>query len=183
VPLIYKNPHSHSKALAEQELASLEQEHLRIQERLVWIDGRTRQLTEYLRAVTPLIEDDPGEELSEMGLTQICRDVLRDAARWVTAQEMRDMLNAMGIDLSGYTNQMAVLHSILRRIGPSQKDAEGTTYYAFPAKGLCISIADQRSAIAVSTDPVNPQAPVNPRPGSSRYRVVPNKPEPTSSEN
>jgi hypothetical protein len=48
---------------------------------------------------------------------------------WVTAQEVRATLKRMGMDISNYTNPMAVLHSILHRVAACHRDAEGKLYY------------------------------------------------------
>ncbi len=125
---VYKNPHEQSKHLAEDELALLEQERTQIQQRLLWIEQRSAQLKAYLTALTPLIEHDPGQILAEAGLTRICRDVLTKINRWVTATEVRVLLLELGISIDGYTNPMAVLHSILRRVGELYQDSTGTYY-------------------------------------------------------
>jgi hypothetical protein len=50
------------------------------------------------------------------GLTDSCRLVLRCAGHPLTAVEVRAQLAAMGIDLSKYSNDLAAIHTILKRL-------------------------------------------------------------------
>lgn len=50
------------------------------------------------------------------GLTDACRMALRAAGQPLTALEVRAQLQALGIDLSRYTNDLAAIHTILRRL-------------------------------------------------------------------
>lgn len=130
--LAYKNPHEHSKELASNELVALESEESILQERLKSIADRKQQLRMYLSAIVPLIENDPGQAFVDSGLTAMCRDTLTSVGRWISAQEVKVRLEAVGIDFSGYTNSMAVLHSILKRVGQTARNAEGSLYYGLP---------------------------------------------------
>jgi hypothetical protein len=51
-----------------------------------------------------------------MGLTDGCRMVLRSAAAPLTAVEVRAQLAAMGLDLSRYENDLAAIHTTLKRL-------------------------------------------------------------------
>ena len=51
-----------------------------------------------------------------MGLTDACRMVLRSAGAPLTVLEVRAQLGAMGIDLSRYENDLAAIHTILKRL-------------------------------------------------------------------
>lgn len=126
---IYKNPHEQSYRAAQDELAALEQEGKQIAERLAFIRQRSMQLGAYLTALAPLIRSDPNGDFAQIGLTQICRDLLARNPRWMTAAEIRLLLVGMGVDLSPYTNPMAVLHSVLRRVAHSCRGSDGTLYY------------------------------------------------------
>jgi len=134
--IVYKNPYGQLQTHAEQELALLEEERERLvqeREHLVQrtaeIDERARQLREYLKAMTPLIAEGSGQALAEVGVTNLCRQVIDSTPRWVTAQEVRTTLKGIGIDMSGYTNPNSVLHSILHRVAASYRDAEGKLYF------------------------------------------------------
>jgi len=51
-----------------------------------------------------------------MGLTDACRLVMRGAGLPVTPTEVRDRLRAFGFDLSRYSNDLAAIHTILKRL-------------------------------------------------------------------
>ena len=50
------------------------------------------------------------------GLTDACRVVLKGAARPMTPLEVRDRLEAIGFDLSKYSNSLAAIHTVLKRL-------------------------------------------------------------------
>lgn len=54
-----------------------------------------------------------------LGLTDGCRMVLRSAGSPLTAVEVRAQLAAMGIDLSRYENDLAAIHTTLKRLTQS----------------------------------------------------------------
>jgi hypothetical protein len=54
-----------------------------------------------------------------LGLTDGCRMVLRAAASPLTAVEVRAQLAAMGLDLSRYENDLAAIHTTLKRLNQS----------------------------------------------------------------
>jgi hypothetical protein len=54
-----------------------------------------------------------------LGLTDGCRMVLRAAAAPLTAVEVRAQLAAMGLDLSRYENDLAAIHTTLKRLNQS----------------------------------------------------------------
>jgi hypothetical protein len=128
----YRNPHERSYAVAQEEVTRLQQEGREIEARLSWIRHRLEQLQKFVDAVRPLIEEDPGSEAAQTGLTHLCRELLAKNTRWMAAGEIRALLYAVGVDLKPYTNPMAVLHSVLGRIAHKQKGWDGTTYYAAP---------------------------------------------------
>lgn len=52
----------------------------------------------------------------QWGLTDACRVVLKGARRAMTPPEVRDRLDAIGFDLSKYTNSLAAIHTVLKRL-------------------------------------------------------------------
>ncbi|HWY46631.1 MAG TPA: hypothetical protein VNX70_04570 [Bryobacteraceae bacterium] len=120
--VVYKSPHEQSFAAAQDELTAILQEREDLTQRLEWINNRVKQLEAYLEAIRPLIENDPGRVAVEAGLTNVCRDLLSKNGRWMSAGEVRLLLVGMGVDISTYTNPMAVLHSVLKRVGQAYRD-------------------------------------------------------------
>lgn len=77
------------------------------------IDARIAQLAQSIGSLTRLCGFVP---TAPWGLTDACRMVLKGAGHPLTALEVRGQLQAMGLDLSRYTNDLAVIHTILRRL-------------------------------------------------------------------
>jgi hypothetical protein len=50
------------------------------------------------------------------GLTDACRTVLRNAGGPMTPVEVRDRLRGIGVDLSRYSNDLAAVHTTLKRL-------------------------------------------------------------------
>lgn len=55
----------------------------------------------------------------QWGLTDACRVVLKGARRPMTPVDVRDRLDAIGFDLSKYSNSLAAIHTILKRLHES----------------------------------------------------------------
>jgi hypothetical protein len=53
------------------------------------------------------------------GLTDLCRMVLKTAGHPLSAVEVRAQLGAMGVDLSRYSNVLASIHTVLKRLSDS----------------------------------------------------------------
>jgi hypothetical protein len=54
-----------------------------------------------------------------LGLTDACRLVIRGAGVPVTPAEVRQRLQSIGFDLSNYQNDLAAIHTILKRLNDS----------------------------------------------------------------
>jgi hypothetical protein len=54
-----------------------------------------------------------------MGLTNAIRLVVRGAGQPMTPIDVRDRLRAIGFDVTKYTNELAAVHTILRRLNDS----------------------------------------------------------------
>jgi len=55
------------------------------------------------------------------GLTDACRVVLKNAGKPMTPTDVRDRLEAIGVDLSKYTNSLAAVHTVLKRLNQAQE--------------------------------------------------------------
>jgi len=55
------------------------------------------------------------------GLTDACRTVLRSAGRPMSPLEVRDRLAGIGFDLTRYTNDLAAIHTTLKRLNESEE--------------------------------------------------------------
>jgi hypothetical protein len=80
-----------------------------------------------------------------LGLTDACRLVLRSAGRPLTAPEVRDRLEATGLDLDKYANALAAIHTTLKRLtaggeaSASATDETSRVAYAFLRSGVVAS--------------------------------------------
>jgi hypothetical protein len=84
-------------------------------------------------AITALANmlDDPKEKLTALtemndivgprGLTGAVSKVGRSSLEGFTAVQVRDLLQAMGFDLSKYSNALAAIHTTLRRLEAAKK--------------------------------------------------------------
>lgn len=76
------------------------------------VDDRLAQLMQTIGTLTRLLGLTPTVPL---GLTDACRLVLR-AGLPMTPVEIRDHMHGIGIDLSIYTNELAAIHTTLKRL-------------------------------------------------------------------
>jgi hypothetical protein len=76
------------------------------------IDTRLAQLAQSIGTLTRLIGLTPTVPL---GLTDACRLVLRGGVP-MTPLDVRDRLLAIGVDLSIYSSELAVIHTVLKRL-------------------------------------------------------------------
>jgi len=77
------------------------------------IDKRMAQLAQSIGSLTKLCGFVP---TVPWGLTDAVRMVLRAAGHPLTPVEMRAQLEAMGLDLSKYTSDLAAIHTVLKRL-------------------------------------------------------------------
>jgi hypothetical protein len=80
------------------------------------LDGRIAQLAQTIGNLTRLCGLVP---TVPWGLTDACRMVLKAAGYPLTALEVRGQLEAMGFDLTRYSNELAAIHTILKRLQES----------------------------------------------------------------
>lgn len=79
------------------------------------IDDRLAQLAQTIGTLSRLLGLEPTVPL---GLTDACRIVLRGGLP-MTPVDVRDRLQSIGVDLSVYTNELAAIHTILKRLNES----------------------------------------------------------------
>jgi len=76
------------------------------------IDDRLAQLAQTIGTLSRLLGLEPTVPL---GLTDACRLVLRGGVP-MTPLDVRDRLQSIGVDLSVYTNELAAIHTVLKRL-------------------------------------------------------------------
>jgi hypothetical protein len=108
------------------------------------LEARIAQLRHSIAALTKLCGY---ESTVPLGLTEACRLVLRNADAPLTALEIRDRLKAIGVDLDKYSNPLASIHTILKRmrdggeVKEGERDASSRTAYSFVLPGGAVPMA------------------------------------------
>jgi hypothetical protein len=77
------------------------------------IDERIAQLAQTIGSLSRLCNLTP---TVPFGLTDACRVVLKAAGHPLTATEVRAQLDAMGFDLTRYSNDLSSIHTVLKRL-------------------------------------------------------------------
>ena len=96
------------------EAAVREYEALGVQRRA--IDQRLAELAQTIGTLSKLLGLTP---TVPMGLTDAIRLVMRGVGIPMTPMEVRDRLRAIGFDVSKYANDLAAVHTILKRLNES----------------------------------------------------------------
>jgi hypothetical protein len=105
------------------------------------IDDRLTQLAQTIGTLSRLIGLTPSVPLS---ITDAVRLALR-AGVPMTPPEVRDRLLSIGVDLSSYSNELAVIHTVLRRLNEAgeiriipKPGGKNAYLWAKPAKVIAI---------------------------------------------
>lgn len=80
------------------------------------VDARLAQVAESVGTLTRLCGYTP---TVAYGLTDACKTSLRCAGAPMTPLEVRDRLQSTGFDINRYSNPMAAIHTVLRRLTES----------------------------------------------------------------
>lgn len=96
-------------AKVEEELASLDRQRM---DRL----GLLTTLRETAAGLSALLGNDLRQPITELGLTDACRQVVRSARSAMSAVEIRDQLYALKYDFSGYEKPISSIGTALNRM-------------------------------------------------------------------
>jgi hypothetical protein len=91
-----------------------------------------------------------------LGLTDACRSALRASLGGLTAAQVRERLSSLGIDSNQYSNLLASIHIILKRLVAAgeiwtYKAKEGKQVYAWKRAGVPYAVSDPELATAIVT--------------------------------
>ena len=106
------------------------------------IDDRLSQLAQTISSLSRLLGMVSTQPI---GLTDACRMIYRNAGLPMSPTDVRDRMKAVGIDLSVYSNEMAAIHTVIRRVHDAGElrlvtASPGKTLYVWekPAKAIAI---------------------------------------------
>jgi hypothetical protein len=93
----------------------------------------TRQQLSHVRQIVANLHALSGhaapDNVGVLGFTDACRVIVRDShPNWLSASDLRDKLSERGYDLQPYSNPLASIYTILRRLheaGEIEKKQEG----------------------------------------------------------
>ena len=116
MPLDYKSWYESARA----ELAKVREEKAELARALADRDKQIAALIQTMNAIAPLVGEQPIEEPAADdtagGMTDSIRSILAHAGEPLSAAEIRDRLGALGFDMASYSNPLATIHTILRRL-------------------------------------------------------------------
>jgi hypothetical protein len=78
---------------------------------LARLEAEAAALRQTIAALAPLVGEN-----SATGLTDAIRSILAKAEEPLSASEIRDLLAGMGFNVKSYSNPLATIHTILRRL-------------------------------------------------------------------
>ena len=124
------------------------------------IDKRLAQLAQTIGTLNRLCGFTP---TVFWGLTDACRVVLRGAGHPMTPVEVRDRLEAIGMDLSKYTNSLAAIHVVLKRLKEAGElgftsIGSGKFAYEWRQPGTTIVMSEAELAKFECSSPIDPHA-------------------------
>ena len=140
---MYKD-HMEPNALMKELFAQLEAalvQQTQLNERKKVIDEQVENLLDAVRALHKVYGGEFPEAVAkqiegDLGITDQVRQVFKTVpAQWLVPMQVRTMVEARGFSLAGYSNPMAVIHQVLKRLdkqGELQPHAAGTHYMLKP---------------------------------------------------
>jgi hypothetical protein len=133
------------------------------------IDRRLAELAQTIGTLSRLLGHTP---TVPMGLTDAIRLVMRGAGLPMTPVEVRDRLRAIGFDVAKYTNDLAAVHTILKRLHDARelqfiRRPDGKQQYAIVRTPLAVALprdivaamydnAAERDALHATQEPESP---------------------------
>ena len=127
-----------------QALEAAIEEYERLKQQREAIETRLAQLRQTIGALGPLCHL-PQRDMP--GLTDACRSVLRAKIGGLTPLEVKAGLETMGLDLTAYSNPLASIHAVLKRLARAGevlklKNPQKKTFYAWKHPVFPIAITD-----------------------------------------
>jgi hypothetical protein len=113
------------------------------------VETRLAQLRQIIAGLGPLCElpSKNAPPPLELGLTDACRSALRASMSGLTAGDVRERIGGLGIDSDGYSNLLASIHIVLKRLVASgevfsYRGRDGKPVYAWKRPAIPIAVSD-----------------------------------------
>lgn len=126
---VFLNPVENQLDALRQQIQTLYMQRAQHIQAIENIDAQINQFTTILQSMEPIASQSAVHNLYGKSLADLCRLALDAYGGWVTAHQVRDYLEQLGVRFH-YNNVMAVLHNTLKRVGQSGRDNFGNTVYA-----------------------------------------------------
>jgi hypothetical protein len=141
---------------AKADLEKLQGERAELERQFEGVETQIAVLQRTVNFLAPLVGEEPTPAVPSegAGMTDSVREILRKSPEPLTASEIRDALERMGFDMKSYSNPLATIHTVLRRL--TEADEVETTHgmmssgkrYVMPAfKG--VSLVREGSGLSV----------------------------------
>ena len=101
---------------ARAELEKLQAEQAELERAHEEQERKIAELVKTVNFLAPLVGQQTVAATPPAGMTDCIRDVLKDAPEPLTAAEIREKLEALGFDMKSYSNPLATIHTVLRRL-------------------------------------------------------------------
>jgi hypothetical protein len=85
--------------------------------------GKLENVAKTLEYLRPLAGIPVGDDLSKLGMTDAIRVVLEKSKQRMSANDVRNALQGKGFDLSGYSNPMSSIYTVLGRLTAEERGA------------------------------------------------------------
>jgi hypothetical protein len=137
----YKSSFENARA----ELARVQERKLALGQELEQCDKQIVALIQAMRAIAPLVGEKPPDlpasdaEMVAGGMTDCIRVILKKAAEPLTASEIRESLASIGFEMDSYSNPLATIHTVLRRLAESGEVE--STHEMFDSKKFTIPVS------------------------------------------
>jgi hypothetical protein len=130
---------------ARSELERVRERKLALAQELEQCDKQILALIQAMRAIAPLVGEKPPDlpasdpETASGGMTDCIRAILKKAVEPLTASEIRESLESIGFDMNSYSNPLATVHTVLRRL--TESGEVETMHEMFDSKKFTIPVS------------------------------------------
>ena len=111
---------------ARTEFDNLQTQRAQLKNNLDECDKQIAALVQTINAIAPLVGEEPvaapateEPDAPPAGITDSIRTILAEAREPLSASEIRERLETMGFDMKSYSNPLATVHTVLRRLTES----------------------------------------------------------------